>query len=414
MTLNSQKMSPSGIVLDLDIKGNAHGALKDKTFVVKDLFDVQGCITGGGCPDWAKKQAQATATAPTISKLLDAGAQLKGKSCSDELAFSLDGINPFFGTPLNSQLPDRIPGGSSSGSAAAVAARVVDFALGTDTAGSIRVPASYCGIYGMRPTHGVISTSGVMPLGPSFDTVGWFAGNAEVLNVVGSVLLETAVTDDELNDAGRNNDEELHNIGIVKTAFNLLSTDIAESMISQTEHAASLFNQKSEVDISPHIFELCASVFGIIRSREAWQFYGKWIEEDHPNLSPMVHQRLTEGKKVSLKEENLARSIKQELTTYLEQLIAKHGVLCIPTTWDLPPKTSAPTETLAANRTKNILLTSLSTLSGLPQVSVPVEIVPGVRLGLSFIGSRGSDLQLLKLAGKLERAGVSCKLVSSH
>ena len=396
MAINLQEMSPFGIILELDIEGNAQGRLKDKTFVVKDLFDVQGCVTGGGCPDWQKQQRPAAATAPTISRLLDAGARLKGKSCSDELAFSLDGINPFFGTPLNSQLPDRIPGGSSSGSAAAVAAGIVDFALGTDTAGSIRVPASYCGIYGMRPTHGAISTNGVMPLGPTFDTVGWFARNAEVLNAVGSVLLETRMTD-----------EEPSNIGVVKTAFDLLSADIAEPLISQTELATSLFNQHADVNISLHIFELCASVFGIIRSCEAWRIYGKWIEEDHPKLSEMVHQRLTEGKKISIEEENLARTIKLELTSCLEELVAKFGILCLPTTWALPPKISASPEVLAANRTRNILLTSLSTLSGLPQVSVPVEVMPGIRLGLSFIGSRGSDMQLLKLANKLERAGVS-------
>ncbi len=403
MTVNPQEMSPFGIVLELDIEGNIKGKLKDKTFVVKDLFDVQGCVTGGGCPDWRKKQTPAAATAPAVTRLLDAGAWLKGKSCTDELAFSLDGINPFFGSPLNSQLPDRIPGGSSSGSASAVAAGIVDFAMGTDTAGSVRVPASYCGIYGVRPTYGAVSTSGVMPLGPSFDTVGWFACNAEVLNAVGSVLLGTTMAD-----------EGLSSLGILTTAFELLSVEIAEPLMKSTERAASLFNHSAEVNLSLHIFELCASIFGIIRSAEVWRIYGKWIEEDEPNLSEMVLRRLSEGRRISAEEEALARSMKKELTAYLEDLVAKAGILCLPTTWQMPPETSASIEALAANRTRNILLTALSTLAGLPQISIPIEVAPDVRLGLSFIASRGSDMQLLKLADKLERAGVSRGLVSPY
>lgn len=106
------------------------------------------------------------------------------------MAFSPFGENVYYGTPVNPAAPDRVPGGSSSGSASATAGGVVGFALGTDTAGSVRIPASYCGLFGMRPTHGRISVAGVMPLSPSFDTVGWFARDATMLKRVGDILLD--------------------------------------------------------------------------------------------------------------------------------------------------------------------------------------------------------------------------------
>src|SRR6201997_2268337 len=154
------------------------GPLAGLDFAVKDLIDVAGHITGGGNPDWLRTHAAAARSAPVVEKLLAAGAALRGKTITDELAFSLEGGNAHYGTPLNPACPDRIPGGSSSGSASAVAARLVDFALGTDTGGSVRVPASFCGLFGFRPTHNAIPLTGVVPFAPSYDTIGWFASDA--------------------------------------------------------------------------------------------------------------------------------------------------------------------------------------------------------------------------------------------
>src|SRR4030066_2103214 len=165
------------------------GQLSSLTFAVKELYDVKGFVTGAGNPRWKSTPPVAQSSAPAIEMLLNEGATLLGKTISDEMAFSLDGENVHYGTPLNSRCPDRIPGGSSSGSASAVAGGLVDFALGTDTAGSMRIPASYCGIYGFRPTHGAVSLEGIHPMAPSFDVAGWFARTPDVLARVGSVLL---------------------------------------------------------------------------------------------------------------------------------------------------------------------------------------------------------------------------------
>ncbi len=174
---------------DLRLPGATTGPLVGLTFAAKDLFDIAGYVTGAGNPDWLRTHTPAGETAPAVRMLLDAGATLVGKTLTDELAFSMSGENIHYGTPVNPAAPGRIPGGSSSGSASATAGRLVDFALGTDTSGSIRVPASYCGLFGMRPTHGRVSCRGVVPLAPSLDTVGWFAREALLLQRIGGVLL---------------------------------------------------------------------------------------------------------------------------------------------------------------------------------------------------------------------------------
>src|SRR5262245_20127130 len=172
---------PSGAFcqhVDVRLAGTTTGPLAGLTFAAKDLFDIAGSRVCAGNPDWLRTHAPAEKTAPAVQILLGAGATLVGKTLTDELAFSMSGENIHYGTPLNPAAPDRIPGGSSSGSASATASKLVDFALGTDTSGSIRVPASYCGLFSMRPTHGRISCQGVVPLAPSFDTIGWFARDA--------------------------------------------------------------------------------------------------------------------------------------------------------------------------------------------------------------------------------------------
>src|SRR5215207_7948504 len=151
------------------------GLLDGLSFAVKDLIDIGGYKTGCGNPSWGDTHPLASMNAVCVEQLLDAGARCVGKTVSDELAFSLLGENHFYGTPLNPKAPDRVPGGSSSGSASAVACGLLDFALGPDTGGSVRVPANNCGVWGMRPSHGFISVAGVNPLAPTFDTVGILA-----------------------------------------------------------------------------------------------------------------------------------------------------------------------------------------------------------------------------------------------
>src|SRR5437773_3435043 len=175
------------------IEGRQGGPLSGLTFAAKDLFDVAGYPTGGGNPDWARFNPVPTRHAWAVQRLLDAGATLVGKTITDEVSLGILGESAFDGTPLNSKAPDRVPGGSSSGSAAAVAAGLCDTALGTDTGGSVRVPASFSGLYGIRPTHGRIDVTGMLPQAPTSDTTGWFARDIDTFARVSSVMLDEPI-----------------------------------------------------------------------------------------------------------------------------------------------------------------------------------------------------------------------------
>ena len=188
MALVDPLRSFDGIVRKLSVAGAATGPLAGTSFVAKDLYDVEGYPTGAGNPDWERTHGIAGKTAPAVRRLLEAGATLVGKSCTDELAFSLDGINIHYGTPVNPRFPDRLPGGYEWVGLGG-GGGLVDFAIGTDTSGSIRVPASYCGVYGFRPSHGAVPLGGVVPLAPSFDTAGWLARDRRMLARCGRVLL---------------------------------------------------------------------------------------------------------------------------------------------------------------------------------------------------------------------------------
>src|SRR6478735_9420817 len=203
------------------VEPTGHGPLDGLTFAVKDLIDVAGHRTGGGNPTWLATHPPATVHAICVEQLLAAGARCEGKTITDEIAFSLLGENHFYGTPLNPAAPDRVPGGSSNGSASAVACGLIDFALGTDTGGSVRIPASNCGIWGWRPSHGLISVAGVMPFSPTLDTVGVFTRSAELLQRVATVLLAT--------DASTTADVP-GSICIVREAFELADPAVGKSL----------------------------------------------------------------------------------------------------------------------------------------------------------------------------------------
>ncbi|MBX9694861.1 MAG: amidase [Cyanobacteria bacterium] len=385
-----------GIIEQLDLQLTNQGRLIGKTFVAKDLIDVKDHMTGFGSPEWSSRQTPASRSAEVVDLLLSEGARLVGKSLTDEIACSLDGINLHYGTPENSQLPGKIPGGSSSGSAAAVAAGLCDFSLGTDTAGSTRVPASYCGLYGIRPTHGLVSLEGVRPLGPSFDTLGWMSGNAELLEICGSVLLGLPQVQHPLD-----------SICILDSVFDDTQSEVCDALKTAAHEISGLFKNKSHSYLSSHAANILMLVFNTIRSREAWGKYGEWIEKEQPNLSKAVRNRLEEGKSISAEDDRLARELKLTSTQYLDELVARHGVLCFPTTWGLPPDVNSAQDDLAMNRKRNLQHTIFSVVSGLPEITVPVQIRSDVSLGLSLLGPRGSDMQLLNLASLLATKGLT-------
>lgn len=384
-----------GIIDKLDIKSACDNVDVDRdlplplaglTFSVKDSFAVAGHVAGFGNPDWKRTHEPAVAHADAIETVLEAGAHLVATACCDEITFSLDGINRHFGTPLNKQYPNRIPGGSSSGSASMVAASLVDFALGTDTAGSVRVPASFCGLWALRPTHGAISTTGVLPLGPSFDTVGIFAKEAEMLGRVASVLLKQEPQESTFK-----------KLIVPDLCWQLLSPELAPHMVSAKNKLAKLLGIEQEEDLTvlgPEYPEEMVHNFNLMRSYEAWQCHGRWLEETNPLMDPAIEARIRNCKDTSKAQADKAAIIQKEMKEHIAGVFDGSTLICLPTTWSLPPYRGTDATNLLLHRSKNMQLCALSSFLGLPQISIPVSVGHG-KLGLSLIAGAGQDSRLM-------------------
>jgi amidase len=375
-----------GIVRRLSMAGAPAGALAGTTFVAKDLYDVRGYPTAAGNPDWERTHGTAAATAPAIELLLAAGATLVGKSCSDELAFSLDGINIHYGTPVNPRFPDRLPGGSSSGSVSAVAAGLVDFALGTDTSGSIRIPASYCGVYGFRPSHGAVPMAGVVPLAPSFDTAGWLARDAGTLACCGRVLLRR-------EGAARG----FERLGILGDAFDLVDDRFVDALRGAVKSIQGVFTVTRDVRLSDDGLATWCDTFRTLKQWEASQAHGQWIRAVHPRFAPNIEASFESASKVTDIDRRRALNDRERLLGALHDCLKDNTVLCLPSAWTIAPLKTAPAEELAANRVKDLTLGSVASLAGAPQISIPV-IIDAYALGLSFLAAPGEDERLLALA----------------
>jgi amidase len=370
------------------------GALDDLRVAVKDLIDVQGTVTGGGNPDWARSHGPAAADASAVAALRAAGASVWGKTLTDELAYSLEGQNAHYGTPRNPAAPGHMPGGSSSGSAAAVAAGLVDAALGTDTGGSVRVPAAFCGIFGMRPTHGRVPLEGVLPFAPSLDTVGWFARDAAMLRRVGRVLLGAS----ERDGPGQDAPPPFTRLRIATDAFALADPDVAAAL---REAAGRLDAVSPEITLldSPPADWLAA--YDTLQNAEIRDSLGPWIQATRPAFGPAIAPRF--ARLWSLRDEDIVR-----WSAWCATQAARLRALFTPgDCWLLPtsPMPALPLDADGALRsrfyTQALALGAIAGLAGLPQLSMPVATLDGLPLGLSLVGPPGSDEALLDLARTL-------------
>ncbi|QJR35750.1 amidase [Gemmatimonas groenlandica] len=367
--------------------GAGSGPLRGLTFGLKDIFDVSGHRTGFGSPDWFASHGEASTTATVARTLLDAGATLAGKTHTEEMAFSLTGENAHYGTPLNPAAPQRVPGGSSSGSAAAVAGRLVDFAIGSDTGGSVRAPASFCGIYGIRPTHGRISLDGACALAPIFDTVGWFARDAALVAQVGEVLLGGAPAT-----AGR--------VLLAQDAFALALPGAADALAPAVARVTALLGDAEPVTVSAEGLPAWFDVFRVLQYDDIWRTHRAWITRVRPKFGPQVGPRFEAVAQVQPEEVAVMRDRRAEIMARLDELLAGNAVLLLPTVPDIAPLLKRPPAETVAFRERALALLCIAGLGGLPQVNLPFGTLNKCPIGLSMIAARGNDEMLLDIAAR--------------
>jgi amidase len=367
--------------------GAPAGPLAGLTFAVKDIYDVEGHRTGGGNPQKLAEAAPAEKTAPAVRKLLDAGAALVGRTQTDELTFSLMGQNAHYPWPVNPAAPGRVTGGSSSGSAAAVAGGLVDFATGSDTGGSIRGPASFCGLIGLRTTHGAISLEGAMPLAPTFDTFGWFAKDGETYERVANVLLEPSGSLAKPRPLCLAALDALL-LGDAEAAEYQRMVGIVADVLGAPDKAPPLSQPVDELYWT----------FRKLQAYEAWAVHGPWISEKERNLGPGVKERFEFGSTLGCEVASAETPKRAVFRDELARLLGDDGVIVMPTMPGAAPLKDAPFDDIQNYRERALRLLCLSGLSGFPQITIPLGKVDDAPFGISLLGPAGTDLDLIRLA----------------
>ena len=366
------------------------GPLAGLTFAAKDLFDVAGYPTSGGNPLLLALSGVKTQTAPTVQKLLDAGARFVGKVITDELAFSMNGKNAHFGAPRNGAAPDRIAGGSSCGSASAVSNDLCDFALGTDTGGSVRAPANHCGLYGIRPTHGRVSLQRCLDLSPSLDTCGFFARDAQTFARVADVLIGA---DDAPLSAPR--------LLRADDVWGLLGGEPRKTLAPVLGRLEAAFGPAAPAQAALDSFDTMYWAFRYIQGREAWRTDGSFIERHAPPLGPGVAERFAWSSRVTDAQVADATTFRNRFRAHLAALLGSDGVLVLPTMPDIAPLSAASESELEDYRNVAIKMLCIAGLAGFPQVSLPLATRLGAPLGISLLGPAGSDRSLIAMAETL-------------
>lgn len=369
------------------VQGAATGPLAGKTFGAKDLYDIAGHVTGFGSPVWAESRSPAQTNAVAVQLLLDAGATCLGKTHSDELAYSLMGVNAHYGTPINSADPRRVPGGSSSGSAAAVAAGLVDIGLGSDTGGSVRMPASFCGLWGIRTTFGAVSLGGAMPFTASFDTVGWLTQGGELLA-------------DVLRAHGFEETPEPKRLLLPVDLWAQADADCVAALAPSLRKLQSCLDPVVPIVLAPEGLELWRETFRICQAYEIWQALGDWIATHEPEFGPGTRERFQMAAAIESDAFAEANQQKLGLVEYLHRLLEPDTLLVLPTSPAPAPMQNSDQASLEDFRRRAQELLCVAGLAGLPQLSVPAGRVDGGPVGLSLVGAQGSDLSLIETALK--------------
>jgi len=378
--------------LKAPIKGAPDGPLAGLSAVVKDMYDIAGYVAGCGNPEWLASHQPAARHCPPVQKILDAGATITGKTVCDEFFYSVTGANAHYGTPVNVRAPGRLPGGSSAGSAAACGAGLCDFALGSDTGGSVRIPASFNGIYGLRPTHERIAHQGVADMAPSFDVPGWFAATPGVFRKVGAVLL-----DDQQVPA------KIERVLLLEDAFAQAEEPVADLLRTLLEFMSDDLPAMTHGKIAPDGFDPWREAFRVVQAYETWQTFGAFVTRHKPKIGPGVRERIEFASTVTAAQAEAGRAVLAKGRAHVREVAVPGTVLALPTAPAIAPKIDTPMAELDDFRTRVMRLTVTSGISGLPQMSIPAGTLGGCPIGLSFIGWPGGDEALLDLACELAR-----------
>jgi len=392
--MNSPQYRTAFVPHDLSapVVGATTGPLVGLTAAVKDMYDIAGYPTGNGNPTWLASHPAAVKNAGVVQGLLDAGAKVIGKTVCDEFFFSVTGANAHYGTPVNPRAPGRLPGGSSSGSASAVASGTCDFALGSDTGGSVRIPAAFNGLYGLRPTHNRIDLSGAQAMAPSFDVPGWFAGGPGVFRQVGGVLLDTQSVG-----------AKVERMIVLEDAFAEADEDVADLLHTALEFMIDELPPLVHARIAPQGFDPWRETFRTIQGYEVWQTFGDFVTHSQPELGPGIRERMEFSSKVSKSEVEAARGVHAQARDHIRQTVGPGTILALPTAPCIAPLIDMPAAEMEHFRVRVMRLTCIAGLAGLPQVNIPIGTLGGGPIGLSLIGWAGGDEALLDLACALSR-----------
>lgn len=378
--------------LDAPVRGAPSGPLAGLSAVVKDMYDIAGTRTGGGSPEWLAAARPALRHASAVQKLIDAGATITGKTICEELFYSMVGVNAHYGMPANVRAPGRIPGGSSSGSAAACGAGACDFALGSDTAGSIRIPASFNGLYGIRTSHGRVDLAGAMAMAPTFDAAGWFAQSPGILRLVGRVLLR-----------GEAVKQPVTRLLVARDAFKVADEPVADVCHAFLALASRSLPAGEEVIAAPAGLDEWCEGFRVVQAREVWETFGEFVVREKPQLGPGIRERIAFAATVTADQAAAGRKAVETGWTHIRAMLPPGTIMVMPTSPAIAPKPDLDARSMDGFRLRVMRLTSLAGLGGLPQVTIPAGTVAGCPVGFSLLGWAGGDEALLDLACEIGR-----------
>lgn len=398
--LDSAPDSSAGLIEPLDLAPLRKGLLDGLRFTVKDNIDLAGYRTSYGSPAWRDAHPAPVHNALCVDQLLGAGARCVGKVVADEFTYSLDGESFYFGTPRNAKAPDRVPGGSSSGSAASVGNGFADFSLCTDAGGSVRVPASLCGLWGMRPSLHRISEAGVLPFQPSVSTVGVLADRIEVLDAAMRVLLSAAATSTPVP----------RRIFVLQDALEIADAAVQDQVSSALDRIADNTSvvlewvRFSEIVGAQYALNAC-NLEGLrdLQTAEFQSTVGNWIEVCKPELGFTFSQAYgnvrTFDRIAAL--DNIARC--ERFFTQINAFFAPDTVVCFPTTPKIAPVRGSlnTLEAVMDFYDPTMTITAFSGVARLPEISAPLLTVDGCPVGLSFVAGHYRDEFLLNAVREL-------------